>query len=91
MTKVARRHHLDRRIDQVLAAAPVTLPITLNDDTLLSTKQLAALLGVSTQWLERGRKEGYGPEWVSLGPRTTRYTYGKAVKWLKQRSMVGAR
>jgi predicted DNA-binding transcriptional regulator AlpA len=85
-----RRHHLDRRIDQVLAAAPVTLPITLNDDTLLSTKQVSALLGVSTQWLEQGRKQNYGPEWIKLGPRTTRYTYGKVVRWLKQRSRVRA-
>ena len=82
---MTRRHHLDRRIDQVLAAAPVTLPITLNDDTLLSTKQVAALLGVSTQWLEHGRKQRYGPEWIQLGPRTTRYTYGKVVRWLKGR------
>lgn len=82
---MTRRHHLDRRIDQVLAAVPVTLPITLNDDTLLSTKQVAALLGVSTQWLEHGRKQRYGPEWIQLGPRTTRYTYGKVVRWLKGR------
>jgi predicted DNA-binding transcriptional regulator AlpA len=90
MAKAARRHHLDRRIDQVLAAAPVTLPITLNDDTLLSTKQVSALLGVSTQWLEQGRKQNYGPEWIKLGPRTTRYLYGKVVRWLKQRSRVRA-
>ena len=89
MAKAARRHHLDRRIDQVLAAAPVTLPITLNDDTLLSTKQVAALLGVSTQWLEHGRKQRYGPEWIQLGPRTTRYTYGKVVRWLKGRVRHG--
>jgi predicted DNA-binding transcriptional regulator AlpA len=88
MTKVARRHHLDRRIDQVLAAASVTLPITFNDDTLLATKQVAALLGVSTQWLDRGRKLGYGPPWIQLGPRTTRYRYGDVVKWLKQRGQV---
>jgi predicted DNA-binding transcriptional regulator AlpA len=84
-----QRHHLDRRIGQVLAAAPITLPITLNDDTLLNTKQVAALLGVSEQWLERGRKEGYGPEWIKLGPRTTRYTYGKTVKWLRGRARHG--
>jgi len=90
MSKVHRRHHLDRRIDQVLAAAPVTLPITLNDDTLLSTKQVAALLGVSVQWLDRGRKLDYGPEWIPLGPRTTRYRYGHVVKWLNQRSRLSA-
>ena len=89
-TKVYHRHHLDRRIGQVLAAAPVTLPITLNDDTLLSTKQVAAFLGVSSQWLELGRKQGYGPAWVKLGPRTTRYRYGDIVKWLKQRSRMRA-
>jgi predicted DNA-binding transcriptional regulator AlpA len=85
-----QRHHLDRRIDQVLAAAPVTLPVTLNDDTLLTTQQVAALLGVSTQWLDAGRKQGYGPDWIKLGPRTTRYMYGKVTRWLKQRSRVRA-
>jgi hypothetical protein len=80
-----QRHHLDRRVAQVLAAAPASLPTTLTDDTLLSTKQTAAWLGVSEQWLELGRKQNYGPEWVRLGPRTTRYRYGGVVRWLKQR------
>jgi predicted DNA-binding transcriptional regulator AlpA len=87
---MSKRHHLDRRIDQVLAAVPVTLPITLNDDTLLSTKQVAALFGVSTQCLELWRKQGSGPQWVKLGPRTTRYRYGNVVKWLNQRGRLSA-
>jgi hypothetical protein len=81
MTKVHRRHHLDRRAGQLLANAPL-----LTDDTLLSTRELADFLGVSQQWLELGRKRGYGPEWIRLGPHTIRYTYGKTVKWLRTRS-----
>jgi hypothetical protein len=78
---MAKRHHLDRRAGQLLAHAP-----QLNADTLLSTRELADVLGVSVQWLELGRKRGYGPEWIRLGPHTIRYTYGKTVKWLKGRA-----
>jgi predicted DNA-binding transcriptional regulator AlpA len=78
---MTRRHHLDRRAGQLLANAP-----QLNADTLLSTRELADLLGVSQQWLELGRKRGYGPPWVRLGPHTIRYPYGKVIKWLRTRS-----
>ena len=36
---------------------------------LLSTKQLADLLGVSVQYLEKGRQNGYGPRFMRLGGR----------------------
>jgi hypothetical protein len=81
MAKAARRHHLDRRVGQLLANAPA-----FSDDALLTTEELAGWLGVSTQWLELGRKQGYGPPWARLGPRTIRYLYGKVVKWLRTRS-----
>jgi hypothetical protein len=73
------KFHLDKRA----AALAATIP---NNDDLLTTEQLAALLGVSTQWLEIRRCKGGGPEYESLSPRVIRYTRGKVKKWLRQRS-----
>jgi predicted DNA-binding transcriptional regulator AlpA len=86
-----RRHHLDRRALQLLAlATPAAPPATpINDDDLLTTQQVAAWLGVSDQWLELGRKKGYGPNWTKLGPRCIRYTRGNVIKWLKGRARHG--
>jgi predicted DNA-binding transcriptional regulator AlpA len=77
------RHHLDRRAGQLLASI-TTSPTTA--DQLLNTKQVAALLGVSEQWLEAGRSKGYGPPFVRLGPRCIRYPRDELVKWIKARS-----
>lgn len=79
-----KRHHLDRRIGQLLAV-PTT---PANDDDLLTTKQVAAWLGVSDQWLEFARSKGYGPPYKRLGPRCIRYRRGDVVKWLKSRPQV---
>jgi predicted DNA-binding transcriptional regulator AlpA len=88
-TKTSRRHHLDRRVDQLLAIAAVpTTPAINDDDELLNTKQLAAWLGVSEQWLEFGRAKGYRPDFKSLGPRCIRYRRGDVIKWLKSRTRV---
>jgi predicted DNA-binding transcriptional regulator AlpA len=75
-------HHIDKRAHQIAAA-----PATSGDaDELLSTMQLAALLGVSTQWLEIGRSRGYGPPFKTLGPRMIRYRRGDVRAWLESRS-----
>lgn len=84
------RHHLDRRALQLLALAnPAAPPTTTKDDDLLSTKQVAAWLGVSEQWLELGRKKNYGPHYVRLGPRCIRYRRGDVIRWLKGRARHG--
>src|SRR5262245_41108229 len=72
----SRRHHLDRRVGQLLALAAVPTTPAISDDEMLTTKKVAAWLGVSEQWLELGRKEGYGPPWVPYGPRCIRYRRG---------------
>jgi predicted DNA-binding transcriptional regulator AlpA len=76
-----KKHHLDRRADQLVAAA-----VGDDSDELLSTQGLAAWLGVSTQWLEIGRVKGYGPKWKKLGPHQIRYRRSDVLKWLNART-----
>ena len=60
-------HHIDARTGQVLA---MLQSAAIFDDQLISTKQLAALLGVSDQWVEIGRSKGLrakvGRDWAAL-------------------------
>jgi hypothetical protein len=42
-------------------------------DDLLTTKQVAAWLGVSYQWLEAGRTRGYGPRFFRHSYKHVRY------------------
>jgi predicted DNA-binding transcriptional regulator AlpA len=71
------RHHLYGRADQILQYA------TGEDDDLLSTPQLAKLLGVSEQWVEIGRIKNYGPPYIRLSPRKIRYRRSAVLDWLK--------
>jgi predicted DNA-binding transcriptional regulator AlpA len=75
------RHHLDRR-----AAKLVDEPGAADD--LLTTKELAAWLGTSEQWLEIGRIAGYGPPFVKISSRMVRYKRGAVRRWLKQRARI---
>jgi predicted DNA-binding transcriptional regulator AlpA len=79
------RHHLDRRAGQLLTTIKTTKADRL---LMLSTHQVAELLGVSEQWLEVGRVKNYGPPFERLGPRLIRYPRAGLVKWLKQRQAV---
>ena len=54
-------------------------------DQLLTTSDLAELLGVSCQWVEIGRHRGYGPPFVRLAPRVVRYRRGDLRVWFEQR------
>src|SRR5215831_7424112 len=56
------RHHLDKR------AAEIASQIG-DDDDLLDTRQVADLLGMSTQWVEIARHKGIGPPYVRITPR----------------------
>jgi predicted DNA-binding transcriptional regulator AlpA len=54
-----------------------------DDDELLSTNQVAAWLGVSTQWLEIGRSTGrHGPKFIRIGERRIRYRRGDVIKFI---------
>jgi predicted DNA-binding transcriptional regulator AlpA len=86
------RHHLDRRVENLIAACKGS------DDELLNTRAVAALLGVSRQWLEIGRsgvvvkvddahreRRYYGPKFVRLAPQVIRYKRGDVKAWLLER------
>jgi predicted DNA-binding transcriptional regulator AlpA len=85
MGKPNKRHHIDRRADQLIA-----FHSNIADDQLLNTKQLAALLSVSEQFVELARHKGEGPEWTALGPRCIRYQMGKVRQWLADRARMRA-
>jgi predicted DNA-binding transcriptional regulator AlpA len=72
-------HHLDRRAGK-LADEPG------DNDDLLKTRELAAWLGVSEQWLEIGRVRNYGPPFIKIDPRMIRYPRGRVRRWLRTRA-----
>jgi predicted DNA-binding transcriptional regulator AlpA len=74
------KHHLDKRAHLLLAEIAGG-----DDDQLLNTKQVGALLNMSTQWLEGARHRGNGPRFVVLGPRYVRYRRGDIRAWLDAR------
>jgi predicted DNA-binding transcriptional regulator AlpA len=59
-------------------------------DDLLSTKEVAAWLGCSPEWLEGQRSKGTGPAFVRLSPRNVKYTRRAVVAWLDQRTHLRA-
>jgi predicted DNA-binding transcriptional regulator AlpA len=77
-----RTHHLDKRAAGLLAAALGSG----NMDDLLTTKQVAPWLNISTQWLEIGRVREYGPKYVRLSQRCVRYRRGDVLDWLAERT-----
>jgi predicted DNA-binding transcriptional regulator AlpA len=74
------RHHLDRRAGQLAEQGAG------DADDLLATDEVAAWLGVSTQFLEIARHRGYGPKFIRLSPRRTRYLRADVIEWLRQRT-----
>jgi len=75
------RHHIDRRAEKVAAE----IAEGGDTDQLLSTSELAQLLGVSAQFLEIGRIRRYGPEFV-VSPRRIKYRRAAVVQWLRERT-----
>lgn len=73
--------HLDRRADLLVRVGEEGG----DSDDLLTTKQLAEWLAVSTQWAEIARhRGGYGPPYLKLAGRV-RYRRGDVIHWLEQR------
>jgi hypothetical protein len=75
-----RRLHLDKKAE-ILA----TDSDSKDPDDLLTTEQLADWLGTSTQFVENGRAQSYGPPYVRLSPRCIRYRRADVVAWLRSR------
>jgi predicted DNA-binding transcriptional regulator AlpA len=73
--------HIDRRAGKILAEFAATDP-----DELLSTDQVAELLGVSSQWVTIGRSKGYGPPYIVIGPRRIRYRRSSLAAFLNERA-----
>jgi predicted DNA-binding transcriptional regulator AlpA len=81
ITPFPGRHNLDRRALAIIEEANRG-----SDDELLSTPQVAVLLGVSPEWLEIGRGKGWGPPYLRLSPRRLRYSRGAVRAWLQERA-----
>jgi predicted DNA-binding transcriptional regulator AlpA len=77
--------HIDKRAGTLLAASDADKD---DDDELLTTQQLAAWLGVSVQFLEIGRSNGYGPSFVMLSARRIGYQRSAVRAWLKERTFA---
>jgi hypothetical protein len=75
-----RRHHLDKRACDLAESGGG------DPGDLLSTKQVAAWLGVSPEWVEIGRHQRYGPKFLRLGPNVIRYRRGDVIAWLRERT-----
>jgi hypothetical protein len=81
------KHHLDARARELLDR----LADDLEDDTLMTTQETARWLNVSTQFLEIGRTQGYGPPATMLAPKVIRYRKNTTLKWLIEREKAYAK
>lgn len=81
VARVKGRHHIDKRASRLVADAESNDP-----DELLTTDKTADWLGVSEQWLERGRIKRYGPKYTRLSPRVVRYKRSDVLRWLMART-----
>ena len=60
----------------------------MTDDELLTVRELAAELKVSVRTLERWRRDGTGPAWMTVG-RAVRYRRGDVDAWLRAQRREG--
>ena len=74
----AQRRKLLDRAANAIERAPDGHP-----DDLLTTKQVAAWLGVSYQWLEVGRTRGYGPRFFRLSYKHLRYRRADVLAYIE--------
>ena len=71
---------IDRR------AADIAATIDPNDHNLLTTREVAALLGCSDRWVIIGRHKKWGPPFVKMSPRQVRYRRADLLAWLQERT-----
>ena len=83
-----KRFNIDPRTGQILA---LLQSARIADDQLITSKQLAALLGVSLQWVEITRHRGEGPPSVTISARCIRYRMIDVIGWLKERGKARAK
>jgi hypothetical protein len=81
------KHHLDARSREILDR----LVDDLEDDSLMTTRETAQWLNVSTQFLEIGRAKNYGPPATVLAPKVVRYRKNAVLRWLIERERAYAK
>lgn len=64
----------------------MTKTIGAEDDSLLTAKQVANLLKVSSATLCRWRQTGRGPAWVALGPSSPRYRRADVAEFVRRQT-----
>jgi hypothetical protein len=62
------------------------IDVDFHPEERLNTKELAAWLDVSVQFLEIGRTRGYGPKFERITDKLIRYRVGDVLEWLKSRT-----
>ena len=60
--------------------------VDFHPEERLTTKEVAAWLCVSVQFLEIGRTRGYGPKFERFTNKLVRYRVGDVLEWLKSRT-----
>jgi hypothetical protein len=73
---------IDRRAQRLVRL----INADFHPEELLTTKETAAWLSVSTQFLEIGRTRGYGPKFKLITDSVVRYRVGDIRDWLKVRT-----
>jgi predicted DNA-binding transcriptional regulator AlpA len=75
---------MPRKIEEPERAKPPLKPARDLDgcDRVLTPKEAADLLRVSTSWLAKGRMRGDGPPFVPLGG-SVRYLESTLMRWMK--------
>ena len=86
-----KRFNLDARTGQIIAVLQTAAVTDIPDDQLITSKQLAALFGVSLQWVEIARHRGEGPKWVAISARCIRYRMVDVIEWLQERGKARAK
>lgn len=55
---------------------------------MLTPKEAANRLRLSTSWLAKARMRGDGPPYIRVSPRSIRYTEAALVQWMKSRQRL---
>jgi len=77
--------HLDKRAGSLIEYG------SGDPQVLLTTKALAAWLGVSVQFLELARQRGNGPKFLRITERAIRYRRSDVLTWLAERERLSTR
>jgi predicted DNA-binding transcriptional regulator AlpA len=89
-TPAPKSHHIDKRAESILAIRGSRDGLG-DDDELLSTKQVADWLHVSTQFLSIGRAKKYGPKFVRLSHKQVAYRRCDVRAWLTERTFASTK